>query len=151
MSLCVQSVGKSVHFHMLLLFSWYLLIFLLHIFGKSPVCNTLQSCSRCSYRHRLWILHTAPDCNLSCPKDGLSRTHLPEEQWAFFSQYHLPEEILKHLGNGRLFCILLVSAYFCRGQALDGPWSCSSAKKIKNGVNALSGLYLISTVPPSKI
>ena len=56
------------------------------------------------------ILHTAPDYNLSCPKDGLSRTHLPSEQWAFFSQYHLPEEILKHLGNGRLFCILLVSA-----------------------------------------
>ena len=58
---------------------------------------------------------------------------------------------LHNLWNGRLFCILLVSAYFCRGQALDGPWSCSSAKKIKNGVNALSGLYLISTVPPSKI
>ena len=40
----------------------------------------------------------------------LDKKGYSQEQCAFFSQYHLPEEILKFVGNDRLFCILLVSA-----------------------------------------
>ena len=56
------------------------------------------------------IVLTVDEYNLSCPKDELSHTHPLSEQWVLFSQHYLPEGILKHSENGRLFCILLVSA-----------------------------------------